>query len=142
MLFYGDEKPCACIRLIRCLFLIDRFFFYQNLPTAQWALVLVSINQLLSTLNSAFNFLIYLSFCGRRRNRRQRHSSGYVNTTQSFLSRGLGYASSTNRHTGEYNHKPILLCYVRISASNIEYFGVLTKLYRYQLLYEALFVSN
>jgi len=38
----------------------------------EWAFTLISINQLLTILNSSFNFMIYLSFCGTgKKNRRQ-----------------------------------------------------------------------
>ena len=43
----------------------------------QWAHVLVSVNHLLTVINSAFNFLIYWSFCcgKRRRNYRMQKQS-------------------------------------------------------------------
>ena len=46
----------------------------------QWGHVLVNVNHLLTVINSAFNFLIYWSFCcgkrRRRRSRRQREMLG------------------------------------------------------------------
>ncbi len=43
------------------------------MPLLQWAMVVVSVNTLLTVANSSFNFLIYLSFCGgRARGRRRR----------------------------------------------------------------------
>ena len=38
----------------------------------QWAHVLVSVNHLLTVINSAFNFLIYWSFCCGKRRRNYR----------------------------------------------------------------------
>jgi len=46
---------------------INLFFYFF-----QWVFVLISINHLLTVLNSSFNFMIYLSFCGRRKKKRRR----------------------------------------------------------------------
>ena len=48
---------------------LNKYFFFS----LQWGHVLVNVNHLLTVINSAFNFLIYWSFCcGKRRRRRSR----------------------------------------------------------------------
>ena len=55
----------------------------------QWVTSLVSVNHLLLVLNSSFNFLIYLSFCGtgsrRRRNREYKWNNILYKTLQSMM---------------------------------------------------------
>ena len=53
--------------------------FHCTFCLFQWAYTLVSINQLLTILNSSFNFLIYLSFCGRGRRKNKRRANSKFN---------------------------------------------------------------
>ena len=66
----------------------------------QWGFVLVQVNHLLTVINSAFNFLIYWSFCcGKRRRRRSQRQRRMLSqktfTTHSFEMQ----ASITNEPT-------------------------------------------
>ena len=57
----------------------------------QWVKFLIKINNLLTVLNSAFNFLIYWSFCGRRtRNRTNRSQRFAMSTWSSAMRRSHG----------------------------------------------------
>ena len=59
----------------------------------QWVYVLISINQLLTVLNSTFNFLIYWSFCGRRTRRRANRNQRFAMST---------WSSAMTRSHGKY----------------------------------------
>ena len=65
----------------------------------KWAEVLVMINNLLTILNSSFNFLIYLSFCGKQKKRRTKYTSTYLTTTTSVQQSAFSREQDSSRKT-------------------------------------------
>ena len=63
----------------------------------KWAEVLVMINNLLTILNSSFNFLIYLSFCGKQKKRRTKYTSTYLTTTTSVQQSAFSRENDSSR---------------------------------------------
>ena len=64
----------------------------------QWGYIVISINQLLTVVNSAFNFLIYWSFCGAgTKSRKRRHRRRQFRQDSSLLN-GAG-GGSTKMHS-------------------------------------------
>ena len=65
----------------------------------KWAEVLVMINNLLTILNSSFNFLIYLSFCGKQKKRRAKYTSTYLTTTTTVQTSAISRENDSSRKT-------------------------------------------
>jgi len=74
---------------------MELYYDLREMEKMTWVTSLVSVNHLLLVLNSSFNFLIYLSFCGTGGRRRRNQSS----TTYSFSTRTtLRATAQSNSH--------------------------------------------
>jgi len=77
--------------------IMEIFIEFHKWP--QWGHVLVNVNHLLTVINSAFNFLIYWSFCcGKRRRRRSRRQREML-SQKTFTTHSFEMQSITNEPT-------------------------------------------